>query len=48
MCVRAPLLGRRGVSVRRIKSDVCRSISAIMFTKKGLLDPALCALRGKK
>jgi hypothetical protein len=48
MCVRAPLLGRRGVSVKSTKSGVCRSRSETMSTREGLLRPAFCTLRVKK
>ena len=47
MCVRAPLLGRRGVSVRSRKHGVCKSRSETMYVSDGLLEPAFCTLRVK-
>ena len=48
MCVRAPLLGRSGVSVRSRKYGVCKSKSETMSISEGLLKPAFCTLRVKK
>jgi len=48
VCVRAPLLGREGVSVMSRKSGVCTSKSYTMFVSEGLLEPAFCTLRVKK
>ncbi len=47
MCVRAPLLGRRGVSVRSMISGVCRSKSETISTREGMLEPAFCPLKVK-
>ena len=48
MCVRAPLWGRRRVSVRSRKSGVCKSISETMFVSEGSLEPTFYTLRIKK
>ena len=48
MCVRAPLLGRRGISVRRTKSGVCKSRRETISTREGLLRPAFRTLRVRK
>jgi hypothetical protein len=48
MCVRAPLLGIRGISVRSRKSGVCKSKSETMSVSDGLLDSVFCTLRVKK
>ena len=49
MYVRAPLLGRRGVSVRSTKTRVFNLRSSdTMSVSEGLLDPAFCTLRVKK
>ena len=48
MCVRVPLLGNRGVSVRIRKFGICRPKHKTMYASEGLLEPAFCALRVKK
>ena len=48
MCVRAPLLVRRRVSVRRTKSGVCKSRRETRSTREGLLRPAFRTLRVRK
>ena len=47
VCVRAPLLGRRGVSVRSRKSGMCKSRSETMYVSEGLLEPASRMFRVK-
>ena len=47
-CARAPLLGRRGVSVRSRKYGVCKSISQTMFVNEGAVKARLLHVKGQK
>jgi len=48
VCVRAPLLGREGVSVSSGKYRVCTSRSETMCVSEGLLEPGFFDVKGQK
>ena len=48
MCVRAPLLGRREVSVIRTKSGVGKSRRETLSIREGLFRPAFLTIRVRK